>query len=138
MSLTTFREAVQTELQTDLGITFVGGTITGPVDDRDIGCVWIASMQPMEDAVVQAIDLRVRVFKLWRQPDSYPSLDPSALETLAEQVQASLVDIRASATIRATGVWFLQSVASVEIDPETYGVEAQIIAARQNPFTPGA
>jgi hypothetical protein len=128
---------VQDELERDLGITFYGGTINGPIDDRDVGCVWIASLAPMEDAVVQAVEVRIRVFKRWRQPDSYPSLDPSELEDLAEQVQASLVDIRTSEAVRNSGAWFLQTIASVEIDPDTYGIEATMVAARANPFTPG-
>ena len=135
MALTEIRQAVQDELAADMApIAFWAGRIDGPVEDRDVGCVWVNTLAPTDDVIVQAIDVRVRVFKLWRQPDSYPALDTSVLEDLAEQIQAALNDLRVAAAIRDAGAWFLQDMPSVEIDPETWGVEASVIALRHSPF----
>lgn len=130
--LTEFREAIQAQLEAAIGIPFVAGTINGPVGDRNIGCVWVASVNNMDDLIdVQTIDLRVRAFRQWKQ-ETTPGYQPEhveALETLAEQVQTGLAAIQAS----LASVWYFH-VVGVELDLETMGVEASLIAYQQNPM----
>lgn len=137
MSYTATRQLVQTELASILGIAFVGGRVDGPIEDRDLGCVWTSTIAPADDITVQNVDIRVRVFKQWKLNDlatGDEELLLAALEALAEQVQAALSTIKASGSMLATGAWFLQTIPDIEIDTESAGIEASVIVARANPF----
>lgn len=130
MSLTTFRKAVQDELAADLGITFVPGLLEGPIENRDLGCVYAAGKSEVSDHVDdELIELRVRVFKRYQQQvDPELPLDPSALEALVESVQNALDDKQTT-----LGPWFLR-VTRAEIDLEAQGIEVTVVGWQANVF----
>lgn len=129
-SLTTFREAVQVALEAELGIPFFGGIITGPVEDRTVGCCWVAGLARWDDDALAAIvDLRARVLlRTPQQPETYKARDPDALEQAVDDLAAALRAIRAS----SPQVWYF-SVVSFELDLEENGIEVAIQAWRDNP-----
>lgn len=134
-ALTDLRIVIQTELANDLGIEFHGGAQTGPIEDRDAGFVWINTLtSDADNTYLQYVDVRIRVFKQWRQPGSYADIDPTDLETLAEDLQFALADIKSASAVIATGFWFLANMPEVELDGTVNGVEASVLAARAAPF----
>jgi len=128
MTLSAFRQAVQNELETDLGLTMVAGTREGRSEDRDIGYVWVdAVREDPTDVNVEVISLTVRVFKQWKiQEGTHRPVD--AFEALIEAVQTSLRD-------KATtlGPWMFR-VTEIVPDYEDMYVTASIEAHQDNTF----
>lgn len=130
VTLSQFRQNVQDELQTDLGIPFVGGKIEGPVGNSDLGCCWAAGKREVPEHVDdEQLELRVRVFVRYEQPiDPEVPIDTSPLEQLADRIQLSLKDKQTS-----LGVWFLR-VTDVEIDPDRQALEVGVYGLQRNQF----
>lgn len=131
MSLTSFRQAVQDELQKDLGITFVAGMLTAAANDRTIGCVWAAGIREGSDINTEEIVLHARVFTQFEATQGYKQGDIDQLEQLAEQLQTALRDKQAT-----LGPWFFR-VTEVELLIEEHGVQATIVAVDDNLFAAG-
>ncbi len=135
MSLTSFRAAIQAELEKDLAVGTVAFPIEGPLEDRDLVAVWIEGASEVSGAVQeQEITVRVRAFKLWSPvPDQVAAPDVAPLEALMETIQSALKDIQVSAAIQATGVWMFRTTTIVPVY-EMWAVDAEIVATQQNPF----
>lgn len=136
MSLTSFRELLHTELETDLAITFERGIVDGPNEQYDVGCLWIAAgAKNSAQALEWNETVHVRVFKRFAA-NAETVVDPADLEATVEAVIAAVKDIQVSAPVRAAGAWMF-SVDGYEIDVETNGVEVVFTTWRQNPFLDG-
>lgn len=128
MTLTTFRQAVQTELQTDLGITMVAGIREGRSEDRDIGYVWVESIaDDGADVQVRVTTVGVRVFLQWEAQQG-THRDVSAVEALMESILTSLKDKQTT-----LGPWFFR-VPEVLPNYEDMNVTATIVARDANPY----
>jgi len=131
-AMTTFRGQLAAHLQSSLGIEFLPGIITGPVADRDVGCVWTAGIVPFEDnAQVAAVQVMVRVLQRTPGPLDTPAGVEEAmagLEQIAEDLSAALLAVKYS----LLGVWYFR-VLNMELDLEENGCEATIQAFRENP-----
>jgi hypothetical protein len=137
LTLTTFRDAIHSELEKDLGITFERGVVDGPNESYDVGCLWIAKGEKNSGNVLEWNDeLHARVFKQFAV-NAEQVVNPADLEAVVETIIAALKDIQVSAPVQAAGVWMF-SPNSYEIDVETNGVEVVFTAWRQNPFLDGA
>jgi len=133
--LTTWRENVRLQLQTQLrtvyGSSFdvVPAQLTGPFEERDVGCIWVAKAEIEPETAQQLIDVRVRVFRQWTPIEPYGK-DPAELEEIPDIVNNALLAIQVSA-----GLWWF-SIQGFEIDHESWGTEVAILARRENPFLP--
>jgi uncharacterized protein (UPF0297 family) len=135
-ALTTFRQAVITELNDDPafdGYRFVPGRIVGPVR-KPIGCVFPGEpsyVEREENVQTAILRLEVRVFVgITQQRDVEKPLDPTVLEELGEAVMLALRD---RDTV-ALGVWYSR-VTGYTIDLEAQGVYAEVIGWNDNVFT---
>lgn len=132
-TLTTWRENVREQLQTELqktygnGFEVVSAQLIGPFDEKDVGCIWIADARIEPDTAQQLINVRVRVFRQWAAVEPYGK-DPAELEEIPDLINNALVAIQVSA-----GLWWF-SIAEFEIDHESWGTEVGILARRENPF----
>jgi hypothetical protein len=133
ITLTGFREAVQAELQVDIGIDFVPGVLVGPVEGRPLGCVWCAGKKEADDNVGdEIIEVHVRAFQAVVLPqDPTVPVDPGPLEELADQIVAALKDKQT-----AFGPWFTR-ITELELDMETQGLEITLIGRQENQFLLG-
>ncbi len=128
MTLTSFRQAVQDELQADLGVAMVAGIREGRSEDRDIGYVWVETIaDDGSDVQVRVITVGVRVFKQWKAQQG-THRDVTAIEELMESVLASLKDKQT-----ALGPWFFR-VPEIVPNYEDMHVTATIVARDANPF----
>lgn len=127
-SLGAFRTAVIDQLQTDLGIEFKPGMLIGPIESRDLGSVYAPRVVEVSGRVQEEeITLVVRVFKQFQQQiDPESPYDPSPLEDLVDQLQAS---VKANQT--NAGVWYQRLVAA-DVDVTVQGVEATIVGRALN------
>ena len=129
---TTFRLALMSHLQAELGVEFLPGIITGPSVDRDIGCCWTVGITPFEDnALVAVVQVHARVLQKTPGVLDTPALVEEAmagLEDLSEAMSAALLAIKYS----LAGVWYFR-VLNLEMDLEENGVEATLQAFRDNP-----
>ena len=134
-TLTTWRENVRLQLQTQLRTVYGSSfnvekaQLTGPFEDRDIGCIWIAKAEIEPETAQQLIDVRIRVFRLWTPIEPYGK-DPAELEEIPDIVNNALLAIQVSA-----GLWWF-SIQGFECDHESWGTEVAILARRENPFLP--
>jgi len=134
-TLTAWRENVRTALQTQLRVTYgsgfdvVAAQLTGPFEERDVGCIWVAKAEIEPETAQQLIDVRIRVFRQWTPIEPYGK-DPSELEEIPDLVNNALLAIQVSA-----GLWWF-SIQGFEIDHESWGTEVAILARRENPFLP--
>ena len=130
MSLTNFRAAVRDRLQTVTGIPMIDGYLEGPIETRDLGCVWpVAKREDEDNAALERIELRARIFKRYvRSTNPETPIDPSELEALAETVQGGLDDIQGSA-----GPWYFR-VTGIEFDVVTNGIEFTVEGVQLNVF----
>lgn len=135
-ALTLFRQAVQTQLQTALGIEFVPGRVDGPVQRQDLGCVWPVGVVEREENVgEQILTVQARVFKKYVENarDSSKPYDPVELEQLQDDATEALDDIQTT----AAGVWFFR-VTEREILYDDRGVELTILGWSANDFSASA
>jgi hypothetical protein len=129
VSLTTFRQNLQTALATDLAIAFVPGRLEGPVETRDLGCVYAAAKAAVGGHVDdEQIELRVRVFKQYERYGADPEVpwDPAPLEALEELLQTS---VKTHAT--SLGPWFARWTATT-FDIPRQGFEATVIGIQHS------
>lgn len=129
--ITTFRQAVQDELATDLGVTFHAGApvFSGPIQEANTGFCWADGVTQLDPASEQDITVRARVYRRFVEPQGFDDLNPAGLEEMAEAIQAALAD--KIATPGTFGVWLIQ-VAAVEIDHETQSVTATVVGRLAN------
>ncbi len=132
-TLTTWRESVRVQLQTELRKTYgndfdvVSAQLTGPFEDRDVGCIWIARAEIEPETAQQLIEVRIRVFRQWTPVEPYGK-DPAELEVIPDIVNNALTAIQVG-----LGIWWF-SIREFEIDHESWGTEVGILARRENPF----
>lgn len=131
MSLTTFRQAVATQVATATGISAV---VNGRVDispERDLVCSWPVEIREVDDqADEEELEVYVRVCKqALQQHDPSVPLDPAVLETIAEQIQTGLV-----AGQVAAGPWFHRPD-QITIDVDARTVTARVVGRQYNLFT---
>ena len=111
----------------------VPGMLNGPVTDKDRGSVWVEQIEPSDQtARLRIVELHLRVFKrqyVSRGGDLKP-LDPSVLEELAEQVQASFNGLATSAPTLGGTYW----VEHVQFLIEQQGIEVTIATRVPNVF----
>jgi hypothetical protein len=121
---TAFREKLQADLAAALGIEFVGGPVAGPVEDRNVGCVWWETKRPWGgDFNVEEDTFRVRVFRLWKQDQGMTTQgNVVPLEEDAEKLEAALIAI-----VGALGQGFF-NVVQVSPDYDRQYVEAVLTA----------
>lgn len=125
-SLTSFRQAVQDHLQTDLGVPMVAGTREGRSDDRDIGYVWVEDVAEVSGNVNdETVIVGVRVFKQWKQQQG-THRDVTAMEDMIEAIQTSLKPVRTT-----LGPWFFR-VTHLVPDYADQHVTATIEGYQQN------
>lgn len=127
-TLSSFRAAVQAQLAAALGIAFVAGRLEGPIQGRDLGCVFPAAVAEVSPNVSEeTLELRARVFKRFQQQlDAETPVDPAPLEALAEQIQAAIKAVETT-----LGPWFAR-VTRVDIDTQRQSVEAVIVGFGSN------
>jgi hypothetical protein len=127
--LTNFRQAIEAQLQTALGISFVPGQLRGPIENRDLGCCFPVGVSEVPAHVSdEELSIRARVFKRYQAPtDPEVPIDPGPLELLAEAIQVAVKAIETS----VNGAWFAR-VVSVTIDTDRQGVEALIVGYGAN------
>lgn len=125
--MTTFREAVESHLATQLAIPFVSGKLEGP-QRRDIGCTFPAAKSEVPGHVNdEYVFVKVRVFKAFVQErDPAAPTDPAALEALAESLQTAMSTVQTG-----QGPWF-NRVTDIEWDMDSYGFEATILGQQSN------
>jgi hypothetical protein len=125
---TLFRENIQAALAVALGIEFVGGRIDGPVEDRDIGCVWWDSKTPAGNVSEEVNTYGVRVFKLWARPNQGMTTAENVvpLENTAEALEVAL-----NTVLAIEGHWFF-TVTEVRADYDGQFVEATLTAYDAN------
>lgn len=131
MSLASFRQAVQDLYAAELDIPFSHALFDGPSEDRDVGCCFsVITRETDEDVNVTQLEVHVRVFKLYVNPDEIQQAEANAeaLEALMLRVQEVIQPNQAG----LGGTWFCR-VVSVEIDHEAQGVEAVILGWENNP-----
>jgi hypothetical protein len=125
---TLFRENIQAALAVALGIEFVGGRIDGPVEDRDIGCVWWDSKTPAGNVSEEVNTYGVRVFSRWARPNQGMTTAENVvpLENTAEALEVAL-----KAVLAIEGHWFF-TVTEVRADYDGQFVEATLTAYDAN------
>jgi len=134
-TLTAWLENVRSHLETQLRGTFgddfevIHAQFTGPVEDKDIACIWIAQGEIEAETAQQLINVRIRVFRQWAAIEPYGK-DPAELEVIPDIVNNALSAIQVSA-----GLWWF-SIQEFEVDHESWGTEVGILARRENPFLP--
>lgn len=128
----TFRETVQAMFARELGITFVPGVMVGPNQSGDWrgSCALVRVQEDPGRVAEQQIFLRIRVFAPFDSSGTLspntPS-DPSAIEDMADKVLQAIARNQTG-----LGAWY-QRVTSIDIDPDTQGLEAQLMAYSDNP-----
>lgn len=128
-TLTSFREALRLELQTDLGVELVPGMLVFQGAERrprhDLGSVWISRKEAANPLADETIEAHVRIYKAYTQTRSIEQpYDPTPLEALVEAVQVSVKD-----KLAALGPWFIH-FRSAEIDLDDQAIEV-VFEARQ-------
>src|SRR3954451_22817238 len=125
---TLFRESIQETLAVALGIEFVGGRVDGPIEDRDIGCVWWENKTPAGNVSEEINTYGVRVFKLWSQPNAGMTTEHNVvpLEDNAEALEVAL-----QAVLATTEHWFF-TVSELRVDYDGQYVEATLTAYDAN------
>ena len=125
---TLFRQALQADLALAFGFDFVGGPVNGPIDDRDVGCVWWESKRPFpRDGNEEENIYRVRVFKLWKQDKGMTTQgNVVPLEDDAEALEAAL-----KAVLTTVGHQFFTVTEVIPNYSEQY-VEAALVAYDRN------
>lgn len=115
---------------------FEQGPLAGPIDDRDVGCVWFEGARPHARAGILGENYyRVRVFRRWRQD----------LGARSENETKHLAMLRLQAALEAALRANLQSppghdyfiVREVSPDYTTDSIEAQLTAFCDNPTSAG-
>lgn len=132
MSIVTFRQAVQTELATDLAIDVEAGVpLFDRSDDRTIGFVWVERIaEDPQDVQIEVVTLGVRVFQQWKQQQgTHRPVD--VFEALMESIQTSLKDKQTT-----LGPWMFRVVELVP-DYENMHVTATVEARQSNLFSVG-
>jgi hypothetical protein len=138
LSLKSFRFAVRDELATRLGLPFLDGYVEGPIQTRDLGCIWsVGKRENDENVQEEIVELRARVFRRWVQVrDEQQPIDTGPLEDMAESIQTALKDDQVRVTWQQEhGIWMFR-VTQVEIVLERQAVEATIVALQANLFAP--
>jgi hypothetical protein len=126
-----FRQNVQELFERELGFTFVPGLLEGPNNFGEWrGSVYLRRVQEDPARVAeQQIFLILRVFAPYT---SEGSLSPNApynpfpLEEMAEKLLAVIARNQTG-----LGPWY-QRVTSIDIDPETQGIQAALFAYSAN------
>lgn len=125
---TAFREALQADLKEAFGFDFVGGPVAGPIEDRDVGCVWFETKRPMaRDGNEEENFYRIRVFKLWKQDQGMTTQgNVVPLEENAEALETAL-----KAILTTVGHQFF-TVTEVTPNYDGQYVEASLVAYDRN------
>lgn len=126
---TLFREALQADLAEAFDIDFIGGPLEGPIEDRDIGCVWFDSKRPFgRDGNEEENIYRIRVIRLWNQ-GAQGMTTPAWVVPLEDDAEALEAALRAVLTTVGHQFFTVTDVAP------NYGrqyVEAAIVAYDRN------
>jgi hypothetical protein len=131
-ALTTFRAAVQSGLQTALGIRFYAGIHEGPIEDRDLGCCWAAGKREYaQDVNLEEVFVTVRVFKQFKAKQGFTEYDEVPLENLIDALQDALKPLQTT-----LGPWMFRVIEITRLEGQ-YGVEAQLVALQPNRFAAG-
>lgn len=140
--VTTLREHVQEQLQTDLGedtfeITFVAGKLNATDGQRNIGCVYIAHAEPnRRDVNIRDEIVVVRVFLqrlTERDPTIEMPLDPKLLEDVELALIQSLQPVQDDESfLPGYFVWL-----SSEYDLDLYALECQFRTHRWSEWAKG-
>jgi hypothetical protein len=127
---TDYREALRALLETDLGIDMVAGYSDGPIENRDLGFVFIQATEPWEEsAVMENVYLGVHVFQRFEDKvDPEAGLDTTHLEELSETLKAS---VKAHQTVGA--VPWSQDLGRMDFNWERQGFSATVRGWRLNP-----
>lgn len=137
----TFVRVMRDELSTRIRnvdgepMPFVEGRLEGPIDDRDVGCIWFEGTRPnARAAIIGDHYYRVRVFRRWRQ--DHGAGEESA--TLHRSLLALQRDLEAAlaANLVTPGHDYM-IVREVSPDYREQVIEAQITAVCSNPTAPG-
>lgn len=127
-----FRQNVQDMFKNELGISFVPGLLDGPNQTMDwLGSVYVRRIQEDPARIAeQQVFLTMRVYAPFSsQGVISPSepYDPAPLEEMASKILDAIARNQTG-----LGAWF-QRVTAIDIDPETQGVQASILAYSSNP-----
>ena len=115
---------------------FEAGRLEGPIDDRDVGCVWFEGTRPHSRAgIVGEHYYRVRVFRRWRQTVEQGN-DGGAVHAALLELQR---DLEAALASQLAGTPGHDYYVVREVSPDYVGqhVEAQLTAFCDNPTAPG-
>src|SRR5581483_6834597 len=101
MRIAEIRQAIQVELQAELGFEFVAGIVPSNPRQERYGCVWVGMIEETAEHVLEEdVEVFVRVFVGWQQAvDPALPIDPLPVEQLADDVRAALKDKQASSGI---------------------------------------
>ena len=133
-SLSTFRQNVQDELQTDLGIEMQAGVPVGDRSpDRAAGFVRVSGItEDTADVNVTVVELTIEVFSQFVVQDGGDiDADLTAFEDWVEKVQRSLRD-----KTNSLGPWFVR-ITSFTPDYETMSLTATVAGWQDNIFFTG-
>jgi hypothetical protein len=130
-----FRQAVQDTFARELGFTFFPGVLIGPNQAGEWrgSCALVRIQEAPARPAEQQIFLRLRCFAPFStqgtlSPNEPP--DPGELEDMADKVLQVIARNQAG-----LGAWF-QRITQIDIDPDTRGIEATVMAYSNNPGVP--
>jgi hypothetical protein len=130
-----FGDAIISAFKTALGVDIVPGLLVGPIEDREMGSVLVHRVRESPGRVnEQQVIVTLRLFKRYQMvTDPTKPYDPKPLYNWVEELETI---IYANQTGLAVGVWF-QRITDFEVDPMQQGIEANLLAFRENPGTGG-
>ena len=126
-----FRAYVAGVLAPALGIDFVDGKLSGPIERKPVACTFPLGKDEVPGQVDdEMLYVGVRVFKTFRQKRAVrvPAVDPGPYEDLAELVQTTMQQHQT-----AGGLWF-NRVVSIDLSmiEELHMIEVTIMGYQQN------
>lgn len=132
MTISEFRENVQRVLAEGLGIRFVAGLLEGPNQSLEwLGSVYVRRIQEDPGRVAeQQIYLLIRIFRPFNGEGVLSPIEPYDTVELEEMAEKLMAVCAANQT--GLGPWF-QRMQSMEFDPATQGIQAQMMAYTANP-----
>lgn len=131
-TISEFRQNVQKVFEEGLKVQFVPGRLEGPNQFGEwLGSCYLERVQEDPARVdEQQIFITLRLFAPYVQQRSpNEPYDPTPLEEMAEKILATI-----AANQTNLGAWY-QRVRSIDFDPVSQGVQAQVFAFSGNPGT---